>query len=267
MSEPFDRVEGDGPVVVSVPHASTAVPEAIASRLNENGRILRDTDWHVDALARPLAGKASLIVAGFHRFVIDANRDPSGASLYPGKATTELVPTTDFDGVPIWQEGAEPTADDIAARRAAFHAPYHAAIEHELRRQRDRHGIAVLFDIHSIRSMVPRLFEGTLAPFNVGTDNTNTCSTAFEDTAARLFAESGETVVNARFRGGWTVRFHGRPAEHIHAVQIEMAQSQYMQEMPPFTLDPDGARRITTILDTVAEALGTEALATVARAR
>jgi formiminoglutamase len=262
MSERFELIEGEGPVLVTVPHASTYVPEPIARRLNANGRLLRDADWHVDELVRPLAGKASLIVAGFHRYVIDANRDPTGASLYPGQATTELVPTTDFDGEPIWQPGEEPTEQGIEERRAAFHTPYHEAIEGELLRLKHRHGIAVLFDVHSIRSEVPRLFEGRLARFNVGTDNGRTCAPRFETAATDVFSAAGETVLNGRFRGGWTVRFHGRPAENIHAVQIEMAQRHYMNEASPFTLDPDGAAETTEVLARAAEALAAEAAAT-----
>lgn len=255
MSEPFTLTEGEGPVLVSVPHASPHVPDAIAARFNENGRILRDADWHVDTLVASLAGSASLIVAGFHRYVIDANRDPSGASLYPGQATTELVPTTDFDGDPIWQEGGAPSAEEIEERRLAFHAPYHAALHGELLRLREKHGRAVLFDVHSIRSVVPRLFEGELARFNVGTDHTKTCDPTYEARATEIFSAAGETVLNGRFRGGWTVREHGRPADNIHAVQIEMAQAQYMNEDPPFALKPGGAAQTTRVLAAVAEAL------------
>lgn len=241
---PFTLIEGDGPVVVSVPHASTFVPPDVAARLNDTGRALTDTDWHVDTLVgRPIG--ASLIVAGFHRYVIDANRDPTGVSLYPGQATTELVPTTDFDGNPLWTD--PPGADEIAIRRAAFHAPYHAALAGELARQRQRHGMAVLFDVHSIRSVVPRLFDGMLADFNVGTDFGATCADAFEAAVADVCGRYGETVVNGRFRGGWTVRHHGRPRENIHAVQLEMAQRQYMDETPPFALH-DGATRISAVL-------------------
>lgn len=242
---PFKLSAGEGPVVVSVPHASTFVPADVAGRLNDQGRALTDTDWHVDTLVAGLTGPTSVLVANFHRYVIDANRDPTGASLYPDLATTELVPTTDFDGNPLWAD--PPGAREIDERRAAFHAPYHAALAEELARQRQRHGLAVLFDVHSIRSVVPRLFDGTLADFNVGTNFGATCAPDFEAGVAEVCCGYGETVVNGRFRGGWTVRHHGRPQEGIHAVQLEMAQLQYMDETPPFALH-HGAARIGAVL-------------------
>ncbi len=259
MTTPFTLIEGEGPVLISVPHASLSVPEDIADRLNANGALLADADWHIDTIAKGLTGPASVVCAGFHRYVIDANRDPSGASLYPGQATTDLIPLTDFDGKPIWKEGAEPTTADIDERRFSYHAPYHEALAGELYRLKEKHGIAVLFDVHSIRSVVPRLFEGTLTPFNVGTDYTKTCAPVFEEVATRLFRESAETVLNGRFRGGWTVRHHGQPAQNVHAVQIEMAQSLYMEEAPPFGLNREGGAFIGEVLARVAEGLAAAA--------
>lgn len=263
MTDPFTLIRGDGPLVVSVPHASAFVPDAIAARLNDTGRVLADADWHVDELVAPLAGPASLIIADFHRYVIDANRDPAGTSLYPGQATTELVPTTDFDGRPLWREGAGPTGSDIAARLHDYHLPYHDALAEELERQKAAHGVAVLFDVHSIRSVVPRLFEGTLAPFNIGTDGGRTCGPAFERAAVEVCEAAGETVLNGRFRGGWTVRQHGRPQENIHAVQLEMAQRQYMDEAPPFARHA-GARPLMETLHRLAERLAEVARQTAA---
>lgn len=254
MSAPFTLNEGESPLLVSVPHAATFVPAAIAARLNETGAVLSDTDWHIDALVQRLAGPASLIVAGFHRYVIDANRDPSGQSLYPGQATTELIPTTDFDGNPLWRDGEAPTDADIKDRLAAFHTPYHEALARELARIKERHGMAVLFDVHSIRSKVPRLFDGVLPHFNVGTDGTSTCAPAFEAALEAVCRSAGDTVVNGRFKGGWTVRHHGRPEARIHAIQLELAQAQYMDETPPFALH-DGANALAETLHRAAQAL------------
>ncbi|MCF3933612.1 N-formylglutamate deformylase [Acuticoccus sp. M5D2P5] len=247
MSQPFTLTPGNGPILISVPHASTYIPSNIARRLNETGQAMTDTDWHLDHLAARFAGKASVISAGFHRYVIDANRDPSGASLYPGEATTDLIPTTDFDGNPLWIHGEEPTDGDIGERRAAYHTPYHEAIAAELLRIKEDHGVAVLFDLHSIRSVIPRLFEGTLPVYNVGTNDGATCDKAFEDAAAEECRATAETVVNGRFRGGWTVRFHGRPAEGVHAIQLETAQVHYMLERSPWSLTDGAADYVATL--------------------
>src|SRR5208282_6490032 len=131
---PYQVTHGTSPVVLSFPHTGTHVPSDIHARLNDNGRILADTDWHIDRLYGDLLPAASTVRATFHRYVIDANRDPSGESLYPGQNTTGLVPQTDFDGLPIWEAGGEPNAADIAARLDEFHSPYHAALAAEVER-------------------------------------------------------------------------------------------------------------------------------------
>lgn len=165
----FDIREGSSPVILGLPHTGTEVPAEIWQRLNDNGRILADTDWHIHDLYADLIPDATTVRANFHRYVIDANRDPQGVSLYPGQNTTGLVPDTDFDGKPIWNEGQEPGQDDIAARLETFHAPYHAALAAEIERVKAIHGIAILYDCHSIRSHIPFLFEGKLPDFNIGT--------------------------------------------------------------------------------------------------
>lgn len=264
MTAPFTVLRGDGPVVLGMPHVGTHVPDAIRARLNDEGRILRDTDWHVEELYRDLIPGLTVVQASFHRYVIDANRDPSGQSLYPGASTTELVPTTTFDGTPIWQPGEEPSADEIAARLADWHAPYHAALAAELERVRDRHGVAILFDCHSIRSVIPWLFEGELPHFNIGTNDGTTCAPLVQTatTAPCAGARAFTTVVNGRFKGGWTTRHYGRPGDGIHAIQMEIAQRAYLAaEAPPWTFDrtrADAARavlgQILTQLDRLARA-------------
>jgi N-formylglutamate deformylase len=250
MSKPVIVTRGDGPIVLGMPHVGTHVPAEIASRLNDEGRVLRDTDWHIEDLYRDVIPGLTVVQATFHRYVIDANRDPSGQSLYPGASTTELVPTTTFDGTPIWQAGQEPAAKDIAHRLATFHAPYHAALAAELERVRARHGVAILYDCHSIRSVIPWLFEGTLPDFNTGTNNGATCDPAIEAAVAGEAAKSGRTnILNGRFKGGWTTRHYGRPSEGMHAIQMELAQSSHLTtEAPPFALDASRTASLRPIL-------------------
>ena len=159
---PFDYMTGANPLILSIPHAGTYLPPEIDARLNDTGKAIADTDWHVDQLYDGLAPGAAVIKATFHRYVIDANRDPSGASLYPGQNTTTLCPTTDFDGKSFYLSGQEPAGDEVDARRLAYHKPYHDALMAEIDRVKQRHGIAVLYDCHSIRSNIPHLFEGQL---------------------------------------------------------------------------------------------------------
>jgi formiminoglutamase len=261
---PVEILRGDGPVVLGMPHTGTHVPDDIADGLNDNGRLLADTDWHVDRLYDGLLPRATVVRAMVHRYVIDANRDPSGKSLYPGQNTTGLCPLTDFDNRPIWRDGREPDAAETARRLRDFHTPYHAALAAELDRVRARHGLVVLYDCHSIRSVVPHLFDGTLPDFNIGTKGGTTCAPEIEERVAGICmaAEGYTTVVNGRFTGGWTTRHYGRPEEGAHAIQMELAQSTHLAaERAPFSYDEAKAERLRQSLKAILAALEDWALA------
>lgn len=232
--------QGDSPVILAMPHGGTFVPNDIFARLNARGQELADTDWHIDQLYAGLLPSATVVAANFHRYVIDANRGPDDASLYPGQNTTGLCPVTDFDGQPIWVQA--PDADDIAARKATYHAPYHAALAAEIARIRALHGVAILYDCHSIRSNIPFLFDGTLPVFNVGTNAGASCAQAVSDAVfAPCFAPK---VLNGRFKGGWTTRHYGRPEQGVHAIQMEIAQRAYLTaEQAPWAYDPQNPSR------------------------
>ncbi|RIX97750.1 N-formylglutamate deformylase [Aureimonas flava] len=242
---------GASPVILAFPHTGTEVPPDIAARLNAEGRVLRDTDWHIHRLYDGLLDDETTVRATFHRYCIDANRDPAGNSLYPGQNTTGLVPETNFDGAPIWADGQEPSARDVADRLERFHAPYHAALLAEVERVRALHGVAILYDCHSIRSPIPFLFEGDLPDLNIGTDGGATCDPAVERAASEVCgaAEGFTSVLNGRFRGGWTTRHYGRPETGVHAIQMELAQATHLADgAPPFALDPSRAERLRAVL-------------------
>lgn len=214
----------DTPLILAFPHGGTDIPAELLPDFRSRWWAVRDADWHIRALYEGLAD-ATLIWTDISRSVIDCNRDPSGASLYPGQATTGLCPVETFDGDPLYRKGKAP---DVAARRAWFD-PYHSAIEAEIARLRARHERVVLYDCHSIRSHVPRLFDGDLPELNIGTDGGVTCDPALSD--AVLAACDGRShVLNGRFRGGWTTRHYGRPEQGVHAIQMEIAMRAYLRE-------------------------------------
>lgn len=251
---PVEVHQGTSPVVLGLPHTGTHVPDTIYARLNGEGEKLTDTDWHVHRLYDGLLEGVTTVRATFHRYVIDANRDPSGESLYPGQNTTGLVALTDFDNRPLWNEGREPTDEDIADRLAAFHRPYHAALEAEIARVKARHGVAILYDCHSIRSLCPFLFEGRLPDFNIGTDNGKTCVLEVEASTADVCkaADGYTSVVNGRFRGGWTTRHYGQPESGVHAIQMELAQATHLaSETLPFAYDEEKAALLRPHLKTI----------------
>ena len=248
---PVQVVQGSGPVILCFPHVGTRLPAAVAARLNAEGLILRDTDWHLEPLYDGLLPGVTTVTATWSRYAIDLNRDPSGQSLYPGQTTTGLIPLTTFDNVPIWQKGSEPGPAEIAAALEQIHRPYHAALTAEIARVRALHGVAIHYDCHSIRSEIPWLFDGILPDFNIGTNGGASCAPKIEAEIARLCADSpGFTcVVNGRVRGGWTTRHYGRPEAGVHAVQMELAQVSHLRtETPPFTLCPDKSARLRETL-------------------
>lgn len=218
----------DTPLILAFPHGGTSIPDNLADGFRSHWWALRDTDWHIRALYEGLA-EATCIWTDISRSVIDCNRDPSGASLYPGQATTGLCPTETFDGEPIYRDRVVP---DITARRDVWFSPYHAAIAAEIVRLRALHPRVVIYDCHSIRSRVPRLFDGELAELNIGTDNGATCDDGLSDAMLACCSDRGH-VLNGRFRGGWTTRHYGRPEDGVHAVQMEIGMRAYLHE-------PDG---------------------------
>lgn len=248
---PVEVVRGESPVILALPHTGTQLPAAIKSKLNARGSILADTDWHIERLYDGLLPGATTVRATFHRYVIDANRGPDDASLYPGQNTTGLVPLTDFDGEQIWIE--EPDNADIAERRANFHAPYHEALVAEIERVKAGHGVAILYDCHSIRSLIPFLFDGVLPDFNIGTNNGATCDPRIEAATFDACAATGRThVLNGRFKGGWTTRHYGLPENGVHAIQMELAQSSHLaSEAPPFIYDEAKASALRTTLGAI----------------
>lgn len=221
--------QGSAPLIVSIPHAGTIIPDEI-SGLVSHDRARRDADHHVDRLYEFAAETGATILSSeLSRTVIDLNRDPSGRSLYPGQTTTGLCPMATFDGEPLYAAGAEPDDAEIARRTTAYFQPYHAALSAQIARLRARHRAIVLYDAHSIRSHVPRLFDGQLPQFNIGSFDGASCHPALTDAMAGHC--SGDShVVNGRFKGGWITRHYGRPDRGIHAVQMELAIRGYADE-------------------------------------
>jgi formiminoglutamase len=247
MTTTHEIREGTSPIILGFPHTGTEVPPEIWARLNHNGKLLADTDWHIHNLYDGLLDGITTVRATFHRYVIDANRDPQGISLYPGQNTTGLIPETDFDGKAIWNDDQAPDETDIAKRLRDFHAPYHAALAAEIERVKAIHGVAILYDCHSIRSHIPFLFESKLPDFNIGTDMGKTCDSAIEQAAVAVTSAAAgyDSVLNGRFKGGWTTRHYANPEHGVHVIQMELAQSTHLAtEAPPFAYDAAKAERL-----------------------
>ncbi|EIZ80101.1 formiminoglutamase [Novosphingobium sp. Rr 2-17] len=231
MTDWLEIHRGEAPLVVAFPHTGSELPPELEGAFVSPWLARKDADWWIDrlyAFARDLG--ATTVRTRLSRSVIDCNRAPSGASLYPGQATTGLCPVDTFDGEPLYA-GEGPDQAEIDRRCAAYFDPYHAVLSAELGRLCRGHERVVLYDAHSIRSQIPRLFDGELPQFNIGTNGGLTCDPALARSIAAICAASGHShVLDGRFRGGWTTRHYGRPTKRIHAVQMELAMRGYMAE-------------------------------------
>jgi N-formylglutamate deformylase len=249
---------GDSPLIISVPHAGTAVPQELAPRLTPLALDLPDTDWHVANLYDFAPGLgATMIVARYTRYLIDLNRPPDDAALYSGATQTGLCPTQSFAGDPLYRDGSERiTGAEIERRRAQYWQPYHDALRALLDERRRHFGYALLLDAHSIRSTVPRLFSGRLPDVNVGTYDGRSCARAINEAlGARLAATARFShVFDGRFKGGHITRHYGRPDTGQHALQIELAQSSYMDESGT-TYDAERATPLRELLHELVVAL------------
>jgi N-formylglutamate deformylase len=246
----FALVRRGGPLLVSMPHVGTAIPDDLAKRLTPAALTRVDTDWHLPALYDFLAAlDATVLVATQSRYVIDLNRPPDGDSLYPGQDTTGLVPVDTFRKEPLYRD-AVPDAAEVASRRERWWRPYHEALAAELQRLRQRHASVVLWDAHSIASELPRFFQGRLPDLNFGTADGASCDPALADAVlSPVRAQHAFSwVLNGRFKGGYITRRYGRPNDGVHAIQLEKAQVIYMDETAPFALRPERAARLTPLL-------------------
>ena len=231
MIDIFSFHEGPSPLLISVPHDGIHLPADIRARMTGVATVVPDTDWHVAELygfARELG--ASMLVANYSRYVVDLNRPASDDALYPGQVATGLCPTKTFAGEEIYTApGLD--ADEVQDRVAKYWQPYHDKIAHTLAALREKHGFALLWDAHSIASVVPRLFEGELPELNIGSNAGKSCDASITEQVAAV-ARSGpySHVVNGRFKGGYITRHYGDPGRNIHAMQLEIAQRVYLNE-------------------------------------
>jgi N-formylglutamate amidohydrolase len=249
----FSLHEGELPLLISVPHDGRLLPADLEAAMTPAGRLLPDTDWHVAELydfTRNFG--ASLLVAGYSRYVVDLNRSRDDQALYAGQPSTGLCPTSTFAGAPIYTDGRDVSVAERDARADRYWQPYHDAIRQQLDRIRSRHGYALLWDAHSIAGEVPRLFDGELPILNIGTNAGQSCPAAIEQAVSRVAEHSPfSCVINGRFRGGYITRHYGEPADGCYAIQLELSQRCYMDELS-LRYDP---KRAAVLIETLRKML------------
>jgi len=175
MSELFFLERGTAPLLISIPHLGTRIPDTMRDQYTDIALTVADTDWHLDRLyAFGKALGATMLGARVSRYVIDLNRPSNDESLYPGQTTTSLCPTESFRGEPLYREGCAPNKAERERRVETFWQPYHDALRAELQHLRTQHANVLLWEAHSIASVLPRLFDGKLPDLNIGTQDGRT---------------------------------------------------------------------------------------------
>jgi len=247
----FELRRGTAPLLISMPHTGTLLPPDISARLTDAALRLPDTDRHLERLYDFVDQLgASVIIATHSRYAIDLNRSPDDASLYPGQDTTGLCPSDTFDREVLYHKGQQPNAAEIEARVEKYWQPYHTALQGELDRLRRRHARVVLWDAHSIRSVVPRFFQGRLPDLNLGSAGGAACDQSLAQRLLQIALDHPNytTVLDGRFKGGYITRRYGRPGEGVHAIQLELAQLTYMREEYPYSFDENRADALRPVL-------------------
>jgi N-formylglutamate deformylase len=251
--------EGAALLIINVPHAGIYVPPAIRAQLTPIAQTLADTDWHVPLLYEfALKSGATLMAATHSRYVIDLNRDPGNAALYPGADNTELCPTRSFHFENLYNDNGAPDADAVQQRRTQFWTPYHDELARQIARVKQQHGYAILLDAHSIDSVLPRFFDGRLPDLNLGTADGASCDASLQRIASDVLSDTNgafTAIVNGRFKGGYITRHYGQPAAQVHALQLEISQCAYMSEGAPFAWNPARASRLIAQLERLIAAL------------
>jgi len=247
----FRFTPGSTPLLVNVPHAGTYIPEDLANRMTDEALKTPDTDWHIDRLYDFALGMgAAMLVATHSRFVIDLNRPPEDVSLYPGQDVEGLLPLKTGANEPVYKPGQEPSDAERDLRRDAYHAPYHAKLAETLEAIKAEHGYALLWDAHSIKSRLPRYFDGKLWDINLGTNGGKSCAPELQQGLADVAAATSDytSIMNGRFIGGHITRHYGQPANKVHAVQLELSWAAYMDETYPYGYREDLASGIQPVL-------------------
>lgn len=252
----FRFTAGEGPLLVSNPHSGTFIPDNIKARMTPEGQAVPDTDWHVDQLYGFLSEQnVPTITATHSRYVVDLNRAVDDHSLYPGQFTTGLFPEVTFDGEAIYKQGNGVSDKEKHQRIEAYWRPYHDMLLEQLEKIKGEYGYALLWDAHSIKSEVPVFFAGRLPDLNFGTNGGKSCALDVEETFAPLLQTfpAYSHVFNGRFKGGFITRHYGRPDEGIHAIQLELSQTTYLDEAAN-SYDEKKAQRLAGLLEKLVRA-------------
>lgn len=268
---PFDLygpADPVSPVVLSVPHAGRDYPLALRAALRVAVEALKPLeDRHVDTLALAAGGRETMLVQRRARAWIDLNRaenerdpqidagaDRCAAGLQSAKLRggLGLIPRRLAGVGEIWRRKLD--GEEVMARIAGDHRPYHAALAAAIERARARFGVAVLLDLHSM----PPLASG--AGMVLGDRFGRSAGSRFVSRLeAETLAAGVSCAVNTPYAGGHILDRHGSPLHDVHAVQVEFDRASYLDA----ALDAPGPglTAMAALLRRMIDALADEALA------
>jgi N-formylglutamate amidohydrolase len=252
----FSLSEGSSPLIISIPHAGTYIPDDLKKRMTAEALAVPDTDWHIPRLYNFVEKLgATVISANYSRYVIDINRPPDNAAMYPGQTKVSLCPDETFEGQRIYKAGEDPDDKEIGRRLETYWAPYHDELKRLIGNTKKRYGYAILYDAHSIKGVLPRLFEGRLPDMNLGTAKGASCAAGMEQAALQAAQKSRySSILNGRFIGGYITRYYGDPASNVHAMQMELVRENYMDESD-FSFQESRARGLREALEPVIQSI------------
>jgi N-formylglutamate deformylase len=262
MNDPYFLVEPAGPkvpIILSSPHSGVEFPDELKPHFRaESMAQPDDTDWFVHELYNfaPLFG-ITLIHAKYSRWVIDLNRTPTSRPLYDdGRIITELVPKTDFLGNEIYvDQSFLPDDAEIARRTQNYYQPYYRKIESLLAERVAEFGRVLLWDAHSIRRFVPTIQNEPFPDLILGDNDEKSAAPKIIGLAlGGLKAGKFGVNHNSPFKGGNITRHFGQPAAGVHALQLEMAKTNYMDD-DELTFNEPRANEVRDVLRPVFEKL------------
>ena len=228
-------IKDEVPILLSIPHCGTDFP--IEVRRQFDADLIGapdDTDWFVDHLYDFAAAMGiTTIYATNSRWVIDLNRDPANKPLYTdGRIITALCPTTNFEGQPIYVDRrAEVDPGEVSRRWELYYKPYHEQIGKKLFELKNKFGKVLLWECHSIRQFVPKVFPEKFPDLILGTNDEQSADQGMIKAVLTELNNSKFSVNhNFPFKGGYITRHFGRPSEGQHAMQLEMSKVNYMDD-------------------------------------
>ena len=222
------------PFILSIPHSGTSIPKEKVDFFNQNQlKDMDDTDWFLDKLYdfAPKMG-ITTIIANYHRWLVDLNRDPNNQPLYnDGRIITSICTKTNFNGDNIYKDSYQLDKKEISSRIESYFSPYHDFLNSLIVKFLKTHSKVIVWDGHSIKRFVPTINSNSFPDLIIGNNDHQSCDKELTKIAFDNLKKSNYQVqINQPFKGGYITRNHGNPNEGVNSIQLEMSKDLYMSK-------------------------------------